>query len=298
MNWTNKEIIDYIKPCRHHCKFWDKLGSYTALTDYARSKFARAQWLKEKLSPAGWLCAQRRFATSFTELAERYTSTQSLPDYLIIANNDTYINIEHIVQMMIHQPKKLEEQGLSQDNSIFPISDTPIVWGGCRIRTTVSLIQLLVPFGGHGTYFSKEGSLKQWTKPLHCNTNMKSNIKKEELFEEGTCNKLLNKANNPYPLNATIAKERYFEEGDSLNRLFYKDAREMDHFCLHSDWFLGYILLNFYNIISRHMVGGEYWLGQSQGQHCRKTGCILSWAAMSTRRNMDSVVLALVSTMC
>ena len=71
----------------------------------------------------------------------------------------------------------------------------------------VSLIQLLVPFGGYGTYFSK-GSLKQWTKPLHCNTNTKSNIKKEESFEEGTCNKLLNKANNPYPLNATIAEER------------------------------------------------------------------------------------------
>lgn len=256
MNWTNREILDYIKPCRHHSKFWDKLGSHTTFTDYARSKFARAQWLKEKPSPAGWLCAQRRFATSFTELAERYTATQSLPDYLIIADDDTYINIEHIVQMMIHQPKKLEEQGLSQDNSIFPTSDTPIVWAGCRIRMPVSLIQLLVPFGGYGTYFSK-GSLKQWTKPLHCNTNTKSNIKKEESFEEGTCNKLLNKANNPYPLNATIAEERYFEDGDSLNRLFYKYAREMDHFCLHSDWFLGYIS-NFYNI-SRHTVGGEYW---------------------------------------
>lgn len=247
-DWTNDDLVKYIRPCRTG-HFWHMANARNPITDFVKNGYTRFKWLKERSNPKGWLCAQKRFVTSFTTLVQMYAETKSLPDYLIVADDDTYVNIDHIVKMMISDPEELEAKGENQELSMFPTSNTPIVLAGCKIRAPNHKLTWLSPFGGYGVFFSK-GSLKRLIQPLYCNDDASE-------FERGSCNKLLYKENNSYPLNATIAEERFFEIGDSLNQVFYKYTREIEHFCLHSDWFLGYIA-NFYNI-SRHTVGGNYW---------------------------------------
>ncbi len=73
-------------------------------------------------------------------------------------------------------------------------------------------------------------------------------------FPLGSCEKLRNKSGYSYPMSQTIGEEEYFEVGNSLNQVMYKYSREVKHFCLHSDWAIGY-LANFHNI-SRHTPTG------------------------------------------
>ena len=67
-----------------------------------------------------------------------------------------------------------------------------------------------------------------------------------------------------YPFNATIGESQFFHSGMSLNDMFTKNIHEMELFCLHSDFFFGYIA-NFLNI-SRHVVpnGEKPKFGQGQ----------------------------------
>ncbi len=244
--WSNDELVKYMRPCRKKGSFWRRINGENKFTNYLKVNFARFKWLKRKKSASGWLCAQKRFATSFTSVVQIYAETQSLPDYFIVADDDTYINIENIVKMLIQEPANLERKGENQTTAIYPSSESPLVLAGCRIRTPNHKLTWTVPFGGYGTFFSK-GSLKRLIQPLYCNENSLE-------FERDVCNKLLNKESNDYPVNATIAEEKFFEIGDSVNQVFYKYSRDIEHFCLHSDWFMGY-LANFYNI-SRHTVRG------------------------------------------
>jgi len=229
-------------------------GCKSKLTQFWRTHYASINFLRKKANPLGWICAQRRFATSFTSVVQMYSETESLPDYLIIADDDTYINMEHIFQMLVHQPKQLEEKGFNQDESAFPTSETPVVWAGCKIRSPIHIINWTIPFGGYGQFFSK-GALKRLIEPMHCNETQSDS----GVHQNGSCQKLLHKEKNAYPMNATISEEDFFNIGDSLNQIFYKYSRGIEHFCLHSDWFFGYIV-NFHNI-SRHTTPntGEYW---------------------------------------
>jgi hypothetical protein len=244
--WSNEDIVQYTRPCRSG-QFWKSVNARNILTKNV--KFGRFKWLKKKADPKGWICAQKRFVTSFTSLIQIYAETKSLPDYFILADDDTYVNMDHILKMMITDPKKYEENGGNLEMIRFPPSNTPVVTAGCRARASDHLLTWIFPFGGFGVFFSK-GSLERLIQPLHCGDNV-------DEFEQGTCAKLLHKEENASPMNITIAEERFFEVGDSLNKVFYKYARNIDHFCVHSDWFIGYIS-NFYNI-SRHTIGGTYW---------------------------------------
>ena len=126
---------------------------------------------------------------------------------------------------------------VNQENIEFPTPNTPVVWAGCRINLDRS-----TPFayGGYGTYFSK-GSLQRLMQPLHCDETAAE-------FEQEKCVGLEPKTNN----NASIGEKEFFQSGDSINQMMYKYVRNVETFCLHSDWFIAYIV-NFYNI-SRHVV--------------------------------------------
>mmetsp|Transcript_12453 Transcript_12453/g.18713 ORF Transcript_12453/g.18713 Transcript_12453/m.18713 type:complete len:564 (+) Transcript_12453:29-1720(+) len=269
---SSKQLSQALQPCNNKYQFWREENARSILSDFYSTNYARQQWLEKKSNPKGWLCVQRRFITSFTRIVELYYETKSLPDYFILADDDTYINIDHIVKQMIVEPEELRAKGIHQDMMEFPTVDVPVVTAGCRVRAPDQMLTLLSPYGGYGTFFSR-GALERLIEPIPCrrediinkradnNSSSKlanSAIRSGNIAEDQqSCAKLLHKAKYAYPMSATIAEEKYFKVGDSLNQVFYKYSREVKIFCLHSDWFIGYIA-NFHNV-SRHqtLVGGD-----------------------------------------
>ena len=247
---SDNDLRRYCRKCRTH-QFWVDMKGSNQLTKYLKNQYASIQWIQKKKNPQGWLCVQRRFVTSFTSLVQLYSETKSLPDYLIVADDDTYVNIHHIVKDMIMDPLRRQRD---DDVVVFPSFDTPVVTAGCRVRHPHQDIKLTFPYGGFGTFISK-GSLYELIQPLHCNQTTTTTTM------EPKCQKLLFHQNNnngentrlSYPLSATIGEGTYFKNGDSLNQIFFKYSRQVEYFCLHSDWFMGY-MANFYNI-SQHTTG-------------------------------------------
>jgi len=236
---TDAMIKDHVLNKCKRARYWEETNLLSNLTEYFTSNYARLQWLEKKKSPSGWLCAQRRFGVTLTKVVELYAETLSLPDYFIIADDDTYINIDHIVELMMRGPQRRAGE-VDQLNAEFPTQDTPVVYAGCRVRAPDYKIKWTFPFGGFGTFFSK-GSLQRLIQPLHCNGT-------DAGFEPEACLGLEPKTNN----NWAIGEKEYFKLGDSINQMMYKYIRNVETYCLHSDWLVGY-LVNFYNI-SRHVV--------------------------------------------
>lgn len=292
-SWSHVE--KYVSTCRNHL-FWKNLDAHSLLTKYwVKRAYAHIDWLKKKKDPGGWLCAQKRFVAAFTKLSRWYADHASdhsqqeelrrrsvtdddhdgvmdgFPDYLIIADDDTYMNIEHISEYLINAPHKLKnEKGLSNDEMYVPTPDVPVIFAGCRTRAPVGDIKWTAPFGGFGIFLSK-AALEKWTHPISCYQDHKVVVSDDRSeFDQAICNKYLQQKEgghqgedrdhgnsvkyneSVYPFNATVGEDHFFKSGDSLNEVFYKYIHGMEYFCLHSDWFFGYIA-NFLNI-SRHVI--------------------------------------------
>jgi len=248
-----ERIVSTCRPGKLRNKFWEKHNAVSKLTTFWKSsQFARLKWLEGKPNPAGWLCAQKRFVSSFTKLVQLYDTKDALPDYLIIVDDDTYINLEHITEYLLKSPQRQAQEGISDDERYVPLPTTPVVFAGCRIRSPANNIKQTMPFGGFGTFFSK-GSLTRWMEPIRCGSSSTE-------FEQAICQKYLPSSSSTehkseqdtYPFHVTIGEGQFFQSGDSLNQVFHRYIHEMEYFCLHSDWFFGYIA-NFLNI-SRHVV--------------------------------------------
>lgn len=114
------------------------------LMRYLKNPYARTRWLKGKPSPHGWMCAQVRPSHGLAKVVAQYRAMEkthgdkALPDYLIIADDDTYVNLELFEQYM----------------STF---DTSIPRGvaGCMVRSPIREVNFTIPFGGFGMVFSK-----------------------------------------------------------------------------------------------------------------------------------------------
>ena len=108
-NLEDKSFTSYMMDFQLHnlkCKsgqFWtETLGEMDQLTTVYTESYWGMEHLKKKYSnPLGWICVQRRFITALTELLEIYAApgnNYTIPDYLIFADDDSYVNIDHIVK--------------------------------------------------------------------------------------------------------------------------------------------------------------------------------------------------------
>lgn len=169
------EAIKYVSNISNQCKdkyaYWKKKNLVHKLTDKFRSEYARVQWLEKKANAMGWVCVQRRFITSLTELVEMYAAaaatadnTTALPDYLIFGDDDTYVNIDHIIELFLENPARQKDAGMDLEAMVYPPKDVPVVTAGCRVDKPVPFN---FPFGGYGVFFSR-GSLQKLIQPLQC----------------------------------------------------------------------------------------------------------------------------------
>ncbi|KAL3911739.1 MAG: hypothetical protein SGILL_007163, partial [Bacillariaceae sp.] len=150
-----------------HCRN----SRHTQETLKYRSRFARVQFLQKKENPAGWLCAQKRPAESLFRVLDDYrqqrqrmivdgtdsaTLDQIFPDYLFLLDDDTYLNMEPILEVL---------------PELYPANNSYAV-AGCMVRERVHQHNFTFPWGGFGTIFSK-ALIEKFVHPIHCHTDDK-----------------------------------------------------------------------------------------------------------------------------
>ena len=109
-----------------------------------QSKYIRPIRLKQKGSASGWMCAQARPTHGFAKVVAQYRAMKSthgdraLTDYLLIADDDTYVNMELVGEYLSNF-----------DNGV------PRAIAGCLLRTPSQQLNFSFPYGGYGTILSK-----------------------------------------------------------------------------------------------------------------------------------------------
>ncbi|GFH44534.1 hypothetical protein CTEN210_01008 [Chaetoceros tenuissimus] len=240
---TMEDVEQQSRTCKHY-KHWQDLNALNKLTKYFSNGYANINWLKGKQNPSGWVCAQKRFHSAFVKYIELLQqSNVRIPDYLMIMDEDTYVNI-HDLEKYLMQSSSMEKD----DGNVPLSSQTPVIYAGCRVRAPVSSIKWTFPFGGWGIYLS-QGAIKKWMAPIDCKNQ--ENTEHMEL-----CRRYSSTPSNS--ASVTIGEGNFFQNGMSLNKVFRLYLEKQDTYCLHGDWFFGYIA-NYLNI-SRHVIptAGEY----------------------------------------
>ncbi|KAL7579655.1 hypothetical protein ACA910_021806 [Epithemia clementina (nom. ined.)] len=136
--------------------------------------------LLEKHNPVHWLCAQKRPFDGFIHMMQKYydsnkdnndsnqpssqttsttisttphcTQTLLLRDYLIVVDDDTWLNLDLIVPQLTMSS---------------PSTDAPTVVAGCMIYTSQFIPYFSFPYGGFGIFLSRP-ALERLFQPLHC----------------------------------------------------------------------------------------------------------------------------------
>jgi hypothetical protein len=177
-------------------------------------------WTKSYQSP-GWLCAQKRPNDGLQKALRQYQQNHTeLPDYLIIMDDDTYINTGSVVKYL---------------NATYN-STVPVVIAGCLFGHWKNWTH---QWGGWSTLISK-GALQNLVRPIDCN------LRQEDEFTEAACRRLH---------VDLFGERRHFKNGMSVGQLIhayvtaekyinYKNWTDRG-FCLHSDHVWGYFF-NFY----------------------------------------------------
>lgn len=217
---------------------------------YIRGLYARWPWLEKKANPVGWMCAQQRPHAGMMKVHNHYKSSgQNLPDYLLVMDDDTYINMKTFEREFGGSGDLRPRRDLSP-----PAESEPLVMAGCLVRQPVRQLNFTFPFGGFGTFISR-GALQELYRPIFCDPTAPDY---RQALHEDKCRQL----------DRDVVKEKhYFKDGMSIMELMhsyvtlprYTDVHNWDvnkHYCLHSDHAFG-VFLNFYNI-SQHVKDPWY----------------------------------------
>ena len=223
----------------------------------------------------GWLCAQKRpidglynalhpyqisttSARNYPNIANyddmvldrkynRFVSPQDLPKYLIIMDDDTYMNMTYIVDML---------------NRHYPNYNEPHILAGCLLRFNVKVIYRF-PFGGYGTIITRK-VMEKLIRPIYCHgkrkndsiarfsNNENSNIWNVLIhfgFSRNVCRQLQQNL---------IGELAYFRDGMSILDLMHAFSSKLSFtkveswangtgYCFHSDHALAYFF-GYYHI--------------------------------------------------
>jgi len=210
------DTVDYLSKCTD-----PKVDPWTGNTRGPLSKrAANLHWTQEKLeddgytpsNQAGWICAQRRVGYGIGERGKAYQKTNDLPDFLVLMDDDTYINLDLFVE---HIKTFDPLEPIIHAGFIFPIKNFEFAWGGYAV---------VIP----------RASLERLTQPLSC-TDDRTEYDSE--FETKACESLRKDA---------IGEKQHFKQGMTLADFAYALSAR-NYFCMHSDHFFGY-LIKYYHL--------------------------------------------------
>ena len=206
------------------------------LANIAKHFFTSRELLQKK-NAAGWMCAQKRPFDGFYNMIQKYNyrSVENLPDYLLVIDDDTWVNVDQMIQYIPQE---------------YPANIAHVV-AGCMMITNAAVMNFTVPYGGYGILFSRQ-ALSHLIQPLHCGEfTRNASIAKlpvEADFETRACWRLGRNG---------IGERRFYEDGMSLAELMHIYAVDNPYsniknwtregFCMHSDWLWAY-MTNYYHL--------------------------------------------------
>lgn len=213
------------------------------------AKGCNKKWLTQKSNPGGWLCAQKRPLDGVYGVLSKYKARFSsysdgvLPDYFIIMDDDTYVNLDTVPAYAMVE---------------YPI-DVPHVVAGCLMRRDIAQQNFTSPFGGYSSILSK-AAVYNFIRPIYCDQSDQSAVNQDTLKQQGWDHA----QNDGFVQRACwrlerneIGEKKYFQQGMSVAELMhaysagqkYTDPQNWHQpgFCMHSDVALAYFI-NFYNI--------------------------------------------------
>jgi hypothetical protein len=180
---------------------------------------------------AGWMCAQKRPIDGLHHVLKQYQAgTMEIPRYLFIIDDDTYINMESLTDMLNNFPY-----------------DTPHLVAGCNF-VFMRKQDMTFPYGGFGSFITR-ASIQRLLQPIYCKYLTSDGRQRSDPFNRLTC----------WRLNENLMGEKqFFTEGMSVLDLMYKYSSEQPFsnasnwhkdagYCFHSDHALAYFL-NVYHI--------------------------------------------------
>jgi hypothetical protein len=177
----------------------------------------------------GWMCAQKRPIEGTFHVMQQYRDGMEIPDYLFIIDDDTYINMDSLTDILLKD---------------FPIQ-TPHIVAGCNFEF-LTKPYFPFPYGGFGSYLTK-AAIRRLLQPIDCSLKNTGSGHVADPFSLLACWRL--------NLNA-MGEKIYFKDGMSVADLMFKFASEQPFaqvgnwrsgYCFHSDHALAYFL-NFYHI--------------------------------------------------
>ena len=183
---------------------------------------------------ADWICAQKRPIDALQFLLEQYRTVQTIPDYVVLIDDDTYINMNHLVVAL---------------HDYSTIGSDLLVLGGCVTNFPYRL-QFKFPNIGFGSIFSK-AAIQNLLRPIHCNRNNNAiNDTNVDPFTRMACWRL-------YEQNH-FNELKYFVDGMSVSDIMYNYTKSLsflnvdswehgDGFCFEAEHALAYFV-GFYHV--------------------------------------------------
>lgn len=195
------------------------------------SRLIRQKKFMPKKNSTGWLCAQKRPIDGLAAMLQEYETDDMLPDYLMLIDDDSYVNVPDTLQFLteFHPP------------------NLPQAISGCRYISPIP-INFGFPIGGFGAILTRR-TLQNMRRPIHCEAP-------NDKFTQFACWRLLNENN--------MLEHQFFRDGMSVADLLiayanglpfskYKEWEEGNGFCFHSDLALAYFV-NYYHVAVRDDV--------------------------------------------
>lgn len=194
--------------------------SLTADDTYAISRWCRTRevksdlqvafrdgfWTEHKLrkysSPSGWLCAQRR---PIVGLYKALANLEKLPDYLVIMDDDTFLDMDVFEQEFLYRQ----------------LTNEPRVWSGCAFANTVMRFH----WGGYGLILNM-AAMERLVEPMD-----------ENMLEQMRLN-IIGEAEYYQPGISLLELFYRHQQGER-----YTDYRQWHSgYCMHSDWTTAYMV--------------------------------------------------------
>ena len=249
------DVVAISRSCRKKQWIFDMYGT----------KYFRPKALKKKASPVGWICAQKRPISGLIKVLEHYSgpaAAVTLPDFLIIIDDDTYYNMELFTNdFAVKANYASRTPGLGIEQQQHEEEEEPLVIAGCTLSSGRFY------FGGYGIFFNK-ASIRRMIEPINCNHGSKGKRDGDLDGEKDG----IDSRNHTWcaQLEANLIGEADgFESGHTLKDILkqivesqlYKDYKAWTKgYCFHSDWVLPFFA-NYYNLSSHAKIPGrmQHW---------------------------------------
>lgn len=260
---TREQAEGLCKYCRknNNTRFEENItpiGNDTAPYAWLRNRaqsFAKFSQLdkanKPPASPMGWLCAQKRPVDALIKLLSSYQDARTkeveeaaiFPDYVIVMDDDTFINMEKVVPALAEWLQHDKQQ----------VARPPaIAAAGCLIASRPGP-NFFYPYGGWGAMLSRE-VLRNFLRPIDC-TNVNatgdlSTIANNNNGDNGSQGLWMSLVCRRLKQNL-IGEQHFFRSGMSAKDLMfaftfeqplvsYQNWIKPGGFCMHSEYVYTY----------------------------------------------------------